>query len=262
LQWEQFSINAGTANLSQEIERVLKENELLITEWAPYHLANMLKNWFWKEDAKEVSALEVWQKTCCYLYLPRLRDDTVFVRALSMGLEGRDFFAIAQGKDGDRYLGFVFGKPSSVFLDASHLLIEPASANAYADALQAKEDAERALRKQVVDVILDTPESDGIGVGDAESQEARGGLRGSAPEDKKALATQFYASADLNPVKAKMDFALLVDEVVQQFTAKLGVDVKISIEIRASSEAGFDDGLQRAIKENCNVLKFKSAEFE
>ena len=59
-----------------------------------------------------------------------------------------------------------------------------------------------------------------------------------------------------------MDFALLVDEVVQQFTAKLGVEVKISIEIQASSKAGFDDGLQRAIKENCNVLKFKSAEFE
>lgn len=262
LQWEHFSINAGTANLSQEIERVLKENELLITEWAPYHLANMLKNWFWKEDVKEVSALEVWQKTCCYLYLPRLRDDTVFVRALSMGLEGRDFFAIAQGKDGERYLGFVFGKPSSVFLDASHLLIEPASANAYADALRAKEDAERALRKQVADVIPDTSESHGVDVGDAEPQEARGGLSDPVTEIKKALATQFYASADLNPVKAKMDFAMLVDEVVQQFTAKLGVDVKISIEIRASSKAGFDDGLQRAIKENCNVLKFKSAEFE
>lgn len=262
LQWEHFSINAGTANLSQEIERVLKENELLITEWAPYHLANMLKNWFWKEDVKEVSALEVWQKTCCYLYLPRLRDDTVFVRALSLGLEGRDFFAIAQGKDGERYLGFVFGKPSSVFLDASHLLIEPASANAYADALRAKEDAERALRKQVAEVIPDTSESHGVHVGDAEPQEARGGLRDPITEIKKALATQFYASADLNPVKAKMDFAMLVDEVVQQFTAKLGVDVKISIEIQATSKAGFDDGLQRVIKENCNVLKFKSAEFE
>jgi predicted AAA+ superfamily ATPase len=262
VQWEHFSINAGAANLSQEIERVLKENELLITEWAPYHLATMLKSWFWKENTKEVGALDVWQKTCCYLYLPRLRDDTVFVRTLSMGVEGRDFFAIAQGKEDDRYLGFVFGKPSSVFLDASHLLIEPSTANAYADALRAKEDAERALREQVVDVIPDTPESHGVGVGDAEPQGARGGLRDPVTEVKKTLATQFYASAELNPVKAKMDFAMLVDEVVQQFTAKLGVDVKISIEIQATSKAGFDDGLQRAIKENCNVLKFKSAEFE
>ncbi len=38
--------------------------------------------------------------------------------------------------------------------------------------------------------------------------------------------------------------------------------VKIAIEIQAESEMGFDEGLQRAVKENCNVLRFKNAEFE
>ena len=38
--------------------------------------------------------------------------------------------------------------------------------------------------------------------------------------------------------------------------------VKIAIEIQAESETGFDDHLQRAVKENCNVLRFKNAEFE
>lgn len=262
VQWEHFPVNTGAANLSTEIERLLKENELLITEWAPYHLANMLKSWFWKDDVKEVGALDVFQKTCCYLYLPRLRDDTVFIRTLSTGLESRDFFGIAQGKDGDRYLGFVFGKTSSVFLDTSHLLIEPTTASAYANALRTKEDAERTKREQVVHVTPETSGSDGGGGVTGGTQGSDGGQIDSITEIKKALVTQFYASADLDPVKAKMDFALLVDEVVQQFTAKLGVDVKISIEIQATSKAGFDDGLQRAIKENCNVLKFKSAEFE
>jgi len=60
-----------------------------------------------------------------------------------------------------------------------------------------------------------------------------------------------------------MNFAVLVDEVVEQFTSKLGVDVKISIEIQAiSSREGFDEAMQRTIKENCNVLKFSNAEFE
>jgi hypothetical protein len=261
VQWEHFSVNAGAANLSTEIERLLKENELLISEWAPYHLANMLKSWFWKDDAKEVGALDVWQKTCCYLYLPRLRDDSVFIRTLSTGVESRDFFAIAQGKEGERYLGFVFGRTSSVFLDATHLLIEPSTANAYAEALRDKEEAERAKLEQVV-VVPSGASVSGNGGGTGVTPVA--GISQSDPvaEIHKALLTQFYASADLDPVKAKMDFALLVDEVVQQFTAKLGVDVKISIEIQATSKTGFDDGLQRAIKENCNVLKFKSAEFE
>lgn len=52
IQWEHFQVNPGAQNLSQEIERVLKENELLITEWAPVHLTKVLKDWFWKGGSK------------------------------------------------------------------------------------------------------------------------------------------------------------------------------------------------------------------
>lgn len=54
----------------------------------------------------------------------------------------------------------------------------------------------------------------------------------------------------------------IVDEVVQQFTAKLGIDVRISAEIEAVSKSGVDETLQRSVRENCSVLKFTSAEFE
>ena len=47
-----------------------------------------------------------------------------------------------------------------------------------------------------------------------------------------------------------------------QFTSKPGVKVKIAIEIAAESATGFDDNLQRAVKENCTVLRFINAEFE
>lgn len=261
VEWEHFAVNPGAANLTQEIERVLKENELLITEWAPYHLSNMLKSWFWKEDVKEVGAQDVWQKSCCYLYLPRLRDSTVFVQALSIGLESTDFFGIAQGKEAERYLGFVFGRPALVTLDACQI-IEMSVASAYAEKLRQEKDEVERIRKEAQNAA-DGKKSDQDGsVVKPPLREGNEYQEDPAEEIKKALATQFYASTDLDPVKAKMDFALLVDEVVQQFTAKLGVEVKISIEIQASSKAGFDDGLQRAIKENCNVLKFKSAEFE
>jgi uncharacterized protein len=262
IQWEHFPVNPGAVNLTQEIERVLKENELLITEWAPYHLANMLKTWFWKDDVKEVVAQEVWQKSCCYLYLPRLRDSTVFLNTLSVGLESGDFFGVAQGKDGDRYLGFVFAKSALVTLDACEI-IEPSTAAAYAEKLRKeKEEAELARRRTQEESDVHKPDSKGDGGAEPEPQGGSSGTNDPVEEISKALATQFYASTSLDPVKAKMDFALLVDEVVQQFTAKLGVDVKISVEIQATSKAGFDDGLQRAVKENCNVLKFSSAEFE
>jgi hypothetical protein len=50
--------------------------------------------------------------------------------------------------------------------------------------------------------------------------------------------------------------------VVLQFTSRSGVKVKIAIEIQAEAETGFDERLQRAVKENGNVLHFKNAEFE
>ena len=78
----------------------------------------------------------------------------------------------------------------------------------------------------------------------------------------RSAKNRFYASIDLDPIQAKRQFADLVDEVVQQFTVRPGVKVRIVIEIQAESATGFDDGLQRAVKENCDVLKFKNAEFE
>jgi len=83
-----------------------------------------------------------------------------------------------------------------------------------------------------------------------------------ASDNILSLKKHFYATIDLDPFQAKRQFTDLVDEVVQQFTAHSGVKVKIAIEIQAESPAGFDDGLQRAVKENCKVLKFKRVEFE
>ena len=77
-----------------------------------------------------------------------------------------------------------------------------------------------------------------------------------------AVKNQFYATVDVDAVTAKLKFAEIVDEIVEQFTAKLGVEVSISVEIQAKSREGFDEGLQRSVKENCNVLRFNSSEFD
>ena len=77
-----------------------------------------------------------------------------------------------------------------------------------------------------------------------------------------SIKKQFYGSIELDPILAKKQFADLVDEVILQFTSRPGVKVKIAIEIQAESPIGFDDGVQRAVRENCKVLRFKNAEFE
>lgn len=242
---------------------MLKENELLINEWAPIHLAKVLKDWFWKDDAKETSALNVWQQSCQQLYLPRLKDDTVFQLTMAAGAESRDFFGFAQGKDDGRYVGFSYGKRTSLIMDSSLLLIEPFAAAAYMEALRAAEEASRAKAADTGGGASTTTVTTGGG-GDTPRVEdsGKGGYPSGTSAPGQALKKQFYGSIELDPILAKKQFADLVDEVVQQFTMRTGVKVKIAIEIQAESATGFDDGLQRAVKENCNVLKFKNAEFE
>ena len=72
----------------------------------------------------------------------------------------------------------------------------------------------------------------------------------------------FFGTVELDPVKAKLQFSDVADEVLMLFTQKPGVKIRISVEIEAESSAGFDDGMQRAVRENCNQLKFKNQAFE
>lgn len=260
--WEHFPLNPGAQNWSQEIERVLKENELLISEWAPIHLAKVLKDWFWKDDVKDVSALTVWQQSCQQLYLPRLKDDTVFQNTMAAGAESREFFGFAQGKEDGRYIGFSYSKRTSLIMDSSLLLIEPLTAAAYMEALRASEEASRAKTAEAGTGASTATAPAGGGETSHVEDSAKGGYQAGGATAGQIVKKQFYGSIDLDPILAKKQFADLVDEVVQQFTLRPDVKVKIAIEIQAESPSGFDDGLQRVVKENCNVLKFKNAEFE
>lgn len=253
VQWEHFALNPGAPNLSQELERVLKDNELLITEWAPIHLAKVLKDWFWKDGRTAVSALTVWQQTCHQLYLPRILDDPVFQRTLVAGAQSRDFFGLAQGTQGaadnPQYLGLSLGAHATPVLDAALLLIEPAAA---AMAVQANASAQKATAtggpQQPTPPDVAPPSIDPS-------------LQ-TTPVARPEVKRQFYASLALDAFNAKKQFADFVDEVVQPFTSRHGVQVSIAVEIRAESPAGFDDAVQRTVRENCQVLGVRPAEFE
>ena len=166
----------------------------------------------------------------------------------------------------DRFLGFVFGRCSTVFMDASLLLLAPDAASAFAATLRAEEAAKQASISGTAPQGGEQRIGGGAQVSHAGEREPGsltgtpdGGSQTGAPSPPKR---RFYGSIDLDPTLAKRQFADIVDEVVQQFTAKLGVRVRISIELEAQSPSPFDDGLQRVVKENRGTLKFKAADFE
>jgi predicted AAA+ superfamily ATPase len=251
LGWEVISVSTTASSLIQEIENRLREEEWVIYEWSPIHLKNLLQKWYFKDGIHEISALKVWQDCCHYLYLPRLVKDDVFKNTINFGLASKDFFGFASAKQNDKYLGLIFGKNTSVILDESSLLVSVEAASHY------QIDQEEKPAPVLPTTTLSEP-----------NPVHYTGTQTVSNIDEVTnvplLRTKniFYGSIKLDPITAKLDFAKIIDEVVQQFTTRTDVEVEIAIEIQAKSKNGFDDSIQRSIRENCNVLKFGNAEFD
>lgn len=236
IDWDVCEVNPGAPNLSQDIERSLKEKGALIPQWSPIHLHTELARWYWKDGAPEASALLVWQQSCQYLYLPRLEHDGVFQSAIAMGTDSRDFFGLAQGKEQERYLGFTFGARTSPILDDKLLLIEPRAAKTYQDSIS------------IVDPGPDPdPDPDPV-------------LPPPPPPPK--VNNHFFGAIDLNPNTVVKSIGDVSDEVLQLLTTHTGVEATVTIEIHAKSPGGFDESLQRALSENCKTLKFRHHKFD
>lgn len=95
LTWEAISVSPSAPNIMAEIELKLSQEKWLISEWSPIHLRNLLKQWYFKDGASDVSALKLWQDSCNYLYLPRLVNDLVLKQTIAAGIETEDFFGYA-----------------------------------------------------------------------------------------------------------------------------------------------------------------------
>ena len=272
--WEHYSISAGAPAIHQEIERILTENEVVISAWSPIHLINILKAWFWKERTDEVKAIDVWQSMCRYLYLSRLKDEGTFNRVLSDGSGSKDFFGFASAKDEiDRYIGFSLGKVMHFpMLDTALMLIKPSVAAEYEETLRRA--AEAALRQVQAEAALQST-SESVPSAPSLSTLAGGGQATShskpttsvSPTTPSAptIKRRFYGSTEIDPVMAKKQLTSIVDEILMHFTSKPGVKVRITVDIEADSPVpspGFDAKTQRDVKENCNVMKFKNAEFD
>lgn len=152
------------------------------------------------------------------------------------------------------------------------LLIDPKAASAFAHLL-AEEEAKRDAnaKGEVKDEGAPRARSSGAdnaagggsfsGSGEPRGSGAGGGLSGGG-KPPAAKKTVFFGQVELDPVRAKLQFSDVAEEVLMLFTSKPGVKVKVSLEIQAEAASGFDESTQRAARENCNQLKFKNHGFD
>jgi predicted AAA+ superfamily ATPase len=249
--WDAVQVSATVPVLIAEIERLAIDNGWLINAWSPIHLKTILDTWYFKDGVTDVKALKVWQDCCHYLYLPRLQSSLVYGEAVRIGAETEDFFGYANDKEGNEFLGLVFGRSTLTPIDDSAILIQ-------------RETAREVKARQAV-----LPPGPGPGPSpdpDPDPKPGPGPRPGPGPTPppgpQPPPKTRFYGTVQLDPVKAKFVFANIADEVLEHFLNKPNAKVTVSIEIQAEDPNGFDDATQRAVRENCAVLKFSSGEFE
>ena len=241
---ETFPLHTSGAALGPEIERVCRDNELVITTWSPIHLRTKLKELYWKADKPAIKASDFGEDTLRYLYLPRLKDYGVLAQAIVKGAGTRDFFGTAYGQSGDKYEGFKFGD-ANVQLDDTLLLIEPDAAKAYEIAHPQGVPPGPTPPEPLPPGPIPTPP------GPNQS--------GSRPTPK---AKTFHGSADITPATAKLRLVQIAEEIIAVLANDPNAELKVTVEISAEFPAGASDQVKRAVSENATSLGFKNKTWE
>lgn len=263
---EAFSLTTTGGSVSSEIDRVCQDNELVISTWSPIHLRSKLKEFYWKDGKTSAGAMNFWEDTLRYLYLPRLKNKDSLGDAIRTGAASMDFFGTAYGQDGAKYTGFQVAE-GNVQFDDTLLLIEPSAAAEYAIKLKkakADEDAAKVGGISEGKSVSGTGQSGSNAggqpiVGPSGSSGAIG--QGTTPPPA-AKARSFHGSIKIKPSAAKMHLVQVADEIISLLSRDPNANLDITLEINAEFTNGASDQLKRALSENATSLGFKSKIWE
>jgi hypothetical protein len=247
---EAAQLNTSGSALGAEIERVCMDNEWVIAAWSPIHLRAKLKEFYWKPEKPAEKAVQFWEDTLRYLYLPRLKNRDVMGQAIVKGAATSDFFGTAYGEYEGKFDGFRLGDPNVQF-DDTLLLIAPEVAKVYATSTLPITPASPA------ETPLTSPGSPPPPTSPAEP------LKPVAPAAPPvSLSHSFHGSVSIAPAAAKMRLVQIAEEIINALTADPNAEVNVRVEIAATFPNGAQDQTRRAVSENAKTLGFGTAEWE
>ena len=253
VEWQSIRLSGQDA-LAVRASKKLRSDEHLITGFAPTRLRMELDRVpLWRGD--QVPLKQLIEDFAKYLYLPRLKEPAVLLDAIREGLRlltwSHDSFAYADSFDeaAGRYRGLRCGEVVNISEDnLSGLLVRP-------DVALKQHEAEKAA----------VHSSGGFGepaagpTGGLAEPAATGGKPGSAT---KPGPKRFHGSVNLDPARVGRDAGRIADEVIAHLVGLVGADVKVTLEIEATVEAGTPENVVRTVTENSRTLKFTTHGFE
>jgi len=240
--WQEVRLQSQESPILKASRKLSHDNYFL----TQYAAANMkleaLDPFLWR-DVNHLEIKKLWSYLAQYLYLPKLRDEQVLLRAISEGVSSllwRENFAYADAFDEtqQRYVGLRGGE-MSLLTNSTGLIVKPEIAQKQFDADEAKR-KESATNKQTTDYQY-TTSSQGITniVKDGSSSTAKSNLRSEnlpPPQPKR-----FYGSIKLNPLRCQRDMEQVTKEVLEHLMSLANAEVEITLDIQVRSQESISD---------------------
>lgn len=260
ISWSEYALR-GQDSVAALASKKMIENELLIEFMAGSRLKldlDRIPLW----EGSHVSVEKLADYVAQYIYLPRLKKTEVLLKAIEDGVSKpswqKDTFAYADGYDAaeGRYTGLVANRTIPVHLKPGPVIVK----------------GEVAFRQMEAESQPKPPVGPQPGVtgggsgGDGDNGRGGNGTTPIGPDPVtppvKQLPTSFFGTINIDPHRFIVDASTITQEVIEHFASRVDCTVTITLDIKVESSKGFDEPLQRTIKENCNTLGFHNAEFE
>ena len=230
-------------DIGARVSRKLASSEELIARLGGVRVRMDIDRYDLWSGRGDISVRDLWQTYARYPYMARLSSFDVLIQAISDGTANMNWaqetFAYAEDHDGEKWVGVQ---------KAQHVAVGPGGLLIYPDFVPAPTPPEE-----------DEPSGGDEGEGDdGETRAGTGSFPQGEPGSATPSATQFYAQFDLDPVRGIKQLGQILEHV----SARLGPNTEFSLEVRATSPAGYDDATQRIVAENATNLGATASEFE
>ena len=238
IEWQTTRVTT-VGDLAKRTSDKLSSEEKLIGTYSGVRIRMDLDRRKLWSDRGDIAVHKLWETYARFPYMPRLASRDVLYSAIANRASTitwqQDTFAYAEAHDGERWVGL--RTDDAIPPAPSGLLIHP--------------DHVPEPQQQPPTDTVDPP----AGTDDPDGPTTAPGER---PEPEPSKPTQFYAQFNLDPVRGIKQLGEIGDHV----TSKLGEAVELVLEIRATSEEGYDEATRRTVSENARSLGAQSSEFE
>ena len=247
IEWASGKVPAQDGLLSRASKKLVSD-EGLLPELGPTRLDRDLQRYIWN-GKPHLLLKDLWEYLNRYTYLPRLKNQTVLVKAVQAAVSGMfpGPFAYAErwDEDAQKYLGLLIEKAANphVVIDRDSVIIKPDVAEAHRPA-------------PTTETTGTTGTGTGTGTGDTGT--TTGGQDGQegGTEGKEKLPTRFIGTVMISSERPARDMHQIVEAIVEQLTTLPGSDVSLKLEIDAEVGGGLDRAKVRTLMENATTLGF------